>query len=215
MKLKRARGITGGLSQTSKMPCSSYSLPAIRCKTGSKLHVKDNTVCSQCYARKGMYRFGRVQKAQQKRLDSLNDPLWVEAMAALLANQRFFRWHDSGDIQSVKHLHNIVAVCEETPYTTHWLPTKEVSLVKAYIKKYGITDNLIIRLSAPMIDSKRLKQPNHDQVKTCRSLSKDGITNETLVNTSHICPASQNDGECGDCRACWLTNVEDVIYPMH
>jgi hypothetical protein len=37
MNKKEAKEITGSLTQTSKMPGKSYSLPAWECKTGSKL----------------------------------------------------------------------------------------------------------------------------------------------------------------------------------
>ncbi len=40
--------ITGGLSQTTKMPESSFSIPAKHCKVGSKLREVKGSVCHEC-----------------------------------------------------------------------------------------------------------------------------------------------------------------------
>ena len=45
----------GGISQTSKMPCSSWSLSAFWCKNGSKLNLIKNSSCYGCYALTGNY----------------------------------------------------------------------------------------------------------------------------------------------------------------
>ena len=71
---------------------------------------------------------------------------------ALLINSKkskVFRWHDSGDVQDEAHLIKIFAVCNLTPNTRHWLPTRE-----AWIKKFlpQCPQNLVIRFSAPMVD---------------------------------------------------------------
>ena len=53
----------------------------------------------------------------QRRLARLHDPRWVDAMVVLIDDAPVFRWHDSGDIQSVQHLKNIFEVCKQ--YTGH------------------------------------------------------------------------------------------------
>ena len=125
MLKKEARKITGGLSKPSKMPGPAYNLPAQRCITGAKLVKVPGSVCAGCYALKGRYRFKNVQDALNRRLKALEDPRWVEAMVELVTGEKHFRWHDSGDIQSEKHLLNIFEVCKRTPATAHWLPTRE------------------------------------------------------------------------------------------
>ena len=57
-------------------------------------------------------------------MDSLDHPQWVQAMVVLIDKQPWFRWHDSGDIQSLEHLEKIFEVCRLTPETSHWLPTR-------------------------------------------------------------------------------------------
>ena len=45
----------GGISQTEKMPCASWSLSAFKCNVGGKLANIKNSVCYGCYAMKGNY----------------------------------------------------------------------------------------------------------------------------------------------------------------
>jgi hypothetical protein len=67
-------------------------------------------------------------------LDSINHPLWTQAMATSIIETKtgFFRWHDSGDLQSLDHLKKIFEVCNLTPGIQHWLPTREASIIVAY-----------------------------------------------------------------------------------
>ena len=104
MLKKEAREITGGLSAPNKMPGPSINLPAVACITGAKLVKVKGSTCSGCYALKGRYRFQNVKDAMQRRLAKLHDPRWIDAMVTLIDKQPVFRWHDSGDIQSVQHL---------------------------------------------------------------------------------------------------------------
>ena len=95
----------------------------------------------------------KIEPAQHARLDSLSDPLWVDAMVAHIGNDSYFRWHDSGDLQGLGHLEKIAAVAVATPNCKHWLPTREYSMVKSYIAKHGaLPGNLIVRLSAMHVD---------------------------------------------------------------
>ena len=117
---KAARAITGGLSSPGKMPCHSYGLPAAECTVGSQLRGVAGSVCEDCYALKGSYQmYPEVIPAQYRRLASLSDPQWADAMVTLIGwnerHSRVFRWHDSGDIQSVAHLALIAEVCERLP----------------------------------------------------------------------------------------------------
>ena len=130
MLKKEAERITGGLSAPGKMPEGSYNLPASACQTGAKLREIPDTPCYKCYAFKGRYNFPNVKAALQRRLASLKDPRWTEAMTVLVKGKKHFRWHDSGDLQSVTHLANIMKVAKATPETSHWLPTQERKLMK-------------------------------------------------------------------------------------
>ena len=147
-----AEKITGGLSAPGKMPEGSYNLPANMCQTGAKLREIEGTPCYDCYAFNGRYNFPNVKDALTRRLESLTHPQWVEAMAVLIKGKKHFRWHDSGDLQSVQHLKNIFEVCKLTPDTMHWLPTQERQYLP--LNTDSIPKNLLIRLSNAKNDTK-------------------------------------------------------------
>ena len=203
--IKTAESIIGGLTTTSKMPSLSLSLPAKECNKGSKLREIKGSVCFNCYAMKGCYSWKPVQKAQYKRLKALAHPQWVDAMVYLINNKKrvsesgVFRWHDSGDIQSLEHFENILKVVRATPNIKHWLPTKESQLIKTY--KGSIPDNLVIRLSGSMVNGKAPKYSNTSVV----------TTNSDMAT----CRAFENAGACGDCRKCWNKDIKNITYYIH
>ena len=146
MLIKDAKKITDSFTKTSKMPGLSYSLPAWECKTGSKLRKIKGSVCASCYALKGNYtRYKAIKAAQYVRLEALKDTKWIAAMVAQIIRQKYFRWHDAGDIQDMKHLYKIFRVCELTPETRHWMPTREAQFLKQ-VKPEEVPKNLIIRI---------------------------------------------------------------------
>ena len=153
MLKKEAKKITGGLSAPGKMPEGSYNLPASACQTGQILAKVKDTPCAGCYALKGRYRFPNVKDALQRRLKSLMHPRWTEAMTVLVKGKKHFRWHDSGNIQSVAHPKKIFEVCNNTPGTMHWLPTQE----RKYLPLGSYPKNLVIRLS----NAKNNTAPGH------------------------------------------------------
>jgi hypothetical protein len=218
MNSKEAKDITGGLTGTSKMPCPSYSLPAQACKMGSKLVSIKGSVCEGCYALKGFYRFKQGRNARDVRLASIYNPKWVSAMSFLVKNRKdnaFFRWHDSGDIQSIMHLGNIMTVAKNTPDTKHWLPTREYKLLTDYVEGgLEIPSNMYVRVSTYMIDgvpplefARKLNE--HDNVEGFI-----GVSSVSKDKDEANCPAYNQGGMCGDCRVCWTTK-ENITYPFH
>lgn len=201
--------IVGGLSEPSKMPCHSFSIPARHCLTGQKLRDIEGSICSKCYALKGRYGFPNVQHALERRFEALNNPQWVSAMAWLLNNVErsgFFRWHDSGDLQSVEHLSRIVEVCNLTPNVKHWLPTREFGIVGNFIRGGGvIPENLTIRFSALMFDGE-------PPITAARNL---GVQVSSASKENFTCPASKQENRCGDCRACWDKSHFNISYKKH
>ena len=201
MLKKEAREITGGLSKPSKMPGPAHNLPAQACKTGAKLVKIPGSVCAGCYALKGRYRFKNVQQALQRRLRALEDPRWVAAMVTLIKDQDWFRWHDSGDIQSLEHLKNIFKVCKQTPNTKHWMPTREAQFLKD-IDPATVPPNLIIRMSSHMIGQGPVKQWAW-------------TSTVSTAPEARTCPAPDQGNECKDCRACWDRDVANICYGKH
>ena len=199
MKTSEAWQLVGGLSKPSKMPGWSIGLPAKECKTGGKLQKVKGSVCYDCYALKGCYVFKVVQQAQYRRLAAIKDPQWVEAMAHLINSKRprVFRWHDSGDVQDLEHLQKIYEVCRLTPSKRHWMPTRE-AWIKAHLQEKP--DNLVIRLSSPMVDQGPVTSwPN----------------TSTVVTSGASCPAPKQNNECGSCRQCWDSSIKNISYGKH
>jgi len=200
MYKKDAKKIVHGLTRTSKMPGFSYSLPAAMCQTGAKLRKIPGTPCFGCYAFKGNYaRYPAIKAAQYRRLESLENPRWVDAMVALVTGFEVFRWHDAGDLQSIGHLKKIFEVCERTPETRHWLPTQE----RKYLPLPGSTipKNLVIRLSSSRINGPEPKAWEH--------------SSSVVTDGSETCPAPKQGGKCLSCRACWSPAVKHVKYGKH
>ena len=217
--MKEAQLHIRSLSNPSKMNTYGYSISAHECNVGGRLAKIEGTVCSLCYAKKGRYVFEAVQKCMAIRLDLINnDPLWTDAMIFILNRKKYkgkkldiFRWHDSGDLQSMEHLTKIAEIAEQTPQIEHWLPTKESPLVREWIKTHDIPDNLNIRISASMING----------VVT----HVDGCTTSIVVTKDMLgkmdgfdCPvyADPNHGKgCGDCDACYKKTVSNINYQAH
>jgi len=207
--LKQWWETVGGLSEPSKMPCYSYSIPTDNCKKGMKLAQIKNSVCSKCYCHnRGNYRLPWVKKTQQKRLNSINNPKWVESMTGLIKHKEYsgyFRFFDSGDIQSVAHLKQIVQIARNLPRIKFWLPTKEYGFIQTFLRSDSFPKNLTVRLSAYMIEGK----PPTTLAKRL------GVQTSTVSKTAYTCPASKQGNQCLTCRKCWNKKIENIAYKSH
>jgi len=219
----------GKLSAPSKMPGYAWGIPASRCITGSKLRLQKGTSCEKCYACKGRFLWPNVQTAYERRYQAwANDPNWGMLIAQLIALQTpigdpYFRWFDSGDLQSVKMLHDISDVCERLPDIQFWLPTQERGFVREFLESRSLPNNLVVRVSAPEIGGPRPQ--GHDCTSTVLPRIPKGhgarwdrwearVARSTAART--YCPATISDKyECGSCRACWDPNVSNVVYLEH
>jgi len=201
MRIEKAKEITGSLSKPSKMPGHAYGLPAKECKTGGKLQKVKGSTCYGCYALKGCYVFKVVQAAQYKRLKAIRHPLWVKAMTLQISNKKtkYFRWHDSGDIQDLKHLAKIFKVARNTPDVNHWLPTREAWTFKWQDRA---PENLKLIFSMPMVDQEAAGGWNYTST----------VVTDPKKAT---CPAPKQGNECKSCRACWDKKVKNVAYLAH
>lgn len=219
MTKKTALALTGhgsGLGNPSKMPGRTTAISANLCKQGMKLAKVKGSVCHGCYAMKNNYQYPSVKTAHQRRFLALTEALtnaqagrrWVGAMAFLInksGGEAYFRWHDAGDIQSPEHLRLIFRVCHLTPNIRHWLPTREVAMVREVLKDTTPPPNLTIRISSFMVGAGPMRR------------LPTGVTTSTVdyTGTTSHCPAYKQDGKCGDCRNCWDKSVANVNYPKH
>ena len=205
-----ARALVGGYSAPSKMPCRGWSIPASTCHTGSRLAAVKGTVCADCYALKGLYRLPIVQTALAKRLSTAaNLAQWTRnhiRLIPLVETSGFFRWFDSGDLQSIAMLGAIADIARALPQIRFWLPTKEHAFVKAWLARGNtVPDNLTIRLSAFKLGA------------PAPALAAQlGVQASTVgARTGRRCPAPKQDNACLDCRACWDKKNHSINYKQH
>jgi len=218
--LKAAQCSCGTLGFPSKMPGTAYGIPAQACILGAKLAKIPGTTCEDCYALKNNYTYPSVKKSQATRLASLDNPQWVEGMVFQILRAHGFitgkvhrklkspgwhRWHDAGDVQSIRHLANICEVARRTPQIRHWLPIRENGMLQAYRKSGGqVPGNLCIRVSAIKVDGAPTTQ-----WPTTSTVHKNGPAR------GNTCPAPLQDNACGPCRNCWDNNIPNVSYHKH
>ena len=205
---KAAEARVGGHSHTTAMPGPSFGTPAWECITGSKLAKIPGSVCFKCYARKNAYTYPNTVKPNYRRFNGLLSPTWVADMAASLKPGEYFRWHDTGDVQSISHLIRIVSVAYLRPDVYFWLPTKEKAFKRQFERAGGIfPPNLATRRSAAMRNA---------YLSDSEGLSSMVYTDKASVpEGTHICPKPVQQGKCGDCRACWSKDVLRVAYKEH
>lgn len=217
MLVKEAKEIAAISNRNSKMPGSTYAQDSFACKVGSRLAQVKGSVCEGCYARRIQKMRPSVHKGWTRNYESFlslvdkNPDQWVAACVfqinrmALKSGEMFHRWFDSGDLDSVAQLDCIVKVAKQTPNVSHWLPTRELAIVKKWKQANGdFPSNLVIRISSPMVGDAPLSWPNTSTVHR-----KDSKV------YGHECPAPKQGNACGDCRACWNQSVSNVSYKKH
>ena len=154
----------------------------------------------------------KTQRAYERRLERFEDPQWLEAMVKLVywqmaeSGEPYFRWFDSGDLQSVEMLQRIVTVARHTPEIWHWLPTREYRIVAQYLANDSFPPNFVVRVSAPLVDG---QAPQQFGLPT-------STVHDQKAAQGFACAANEsNPRDCGECRACWDATVGNVSYPLH
>ena len=208
------------LSKTSKMPGKSFSIPSSLCKMGSKLSLIEGSVCSKCYAKKGSYCYPAVKSLRQGNYDHYieNKDTFIDDLKTLIQAEYlntgvpYFRWFDSGDLQSYAMLSDMVRIAYALPHIQFWLPTKELDLIKQLVSNYDdmelqLPANINIRVSVFMVDGNYLDFSSMNQsIQQTRVISKD--TPE--LDSEYVCL-----GKCVECNyACWDDTV-NVAYIKH
>lgn len=238
MTLGQARAIVGSLGFPSKMPGTSYGLPAAACKIGSKLAKIPGTVCSICYALSGgaKYQMPRAALGQRKRLAAITHSMWVEAMVFLLVHVHSgpikvdlgiagvrllrkggsrFRWNVPGfhrwhDSGDLQSVEHLANICEVACRTPR---------IKHWVptQEIGMVRAYIARggvVPANLVI--RLSSVSFDdgprRAWPHTSAVYSGIA---PLSPGHGCPAHDQHNECRGCRACWSPDVAHVLYKMH
>ena len=198
------------ISVTSKLDgVRSWSLEALETCPGS-LAAPGQLVdaCAGCYATTGNYRFANVKAPRAHNKKDWQRLAWVDDMVNELQNDRYFRWFDSGDMYTLPLAEKILEVMRRTPWVNHWLPTRMYKFPKyrLVLAEMQALKNVSVRFSSDSVTGEYTKGlhgsviiPAPDQVK----------------RGTKLCEAYDNNGACGDCRACYDKKIKVIAYPAH
>lgn len=160
--------------------------------------------------KRGNYTFSFIQNVLNKRRKAFNHKKFVKALSTVInqtESSGYFRLFDSGDLQSVQMLRKICLVAKSCPNIKFWLPSKEVNIIKSYLKKYkSFPKNLTVRISSYMIEQEPLTI-----AKTLGLVTSTVSRDNNKVN----CLAEKQGHKCLLCRACWDGNISNICYKKH
>jgi hypothetical protein len=195
------------LSQTTKMPGKSWSLPAGSTCPGSH----DSTgqvipVCKACYAKTGNYTYPKPAAAREYNRQDWKRDEWVAEMITELSMETWFRWFDSGDVYHPELAVKILAVIRGTPNTRHWMPTRSYTVprIRAVLEQIRLEPNAVVRYSSDSI--------------TGEYSAEHGSTVIPFADwptTASVCPSSTQEGKCMSCRNCWDRSIPTIAYVGH
>lgn len=206
--------LPGLLTNTSKMPCPSWSLPAGKACPGAK--YGEGSICGQCYATKGNYGVPMVKHVQHERftwtLALMKSPAGQDAFVEYMARAikatglPYFRVHDSGDLFSPAYTRCWQRIARKLSHIRFWFPTRSYRIANLLpaIQELAASPNVTVRPSALMLDAAPPVIPG--------LAAGSGATHSKEAAT---CPAYRQDGECRDCRHCWDNASVPVLYPLH
>lgn len=214
------------LTQTTKMPGPSWSLPAHRACPRA-----NGTICDSCYASKGCYQYPSTRKAQDVRFHWTVESMrtsegllsWVETMVAAIAETgcSHFRVHDSGDMFNARYAGAWLEICIRLPHVKFWIPTRAwqipaggpfpmfdmtVDPVMTVLRKLARLPNVTVRPSALNFG---------DHAPRVDGLHAGSTAAMPDVFRAFQCVAPKQGGQCGDCRTCWEAKGTPVSYCKH
>lgn len=126
---------------------------------------------------------------------------------------RYFRFLDSGDIQSVQHLENMAEIARQLPHIKFWISSREITIIREWFEAgHKRPKNLSIRVSANIING-----PLPYAFAKRYGIGVSGVhTKDKLPQPPiRICEANTRGGVCGPCRMCWDNRIKAVSYKLH
>lgn len=198
------------LSRVSKLDgIRSWSLTALLDCPGSR--NDDGSIvlpCQGCYARGGLYHMQTVRAVREHNRQDWQREGWVADMVAELDKERYFRWFDSGDIYTVELAERILEVMQQTPWCSHWLPTRMMKFPKfaSVFARMQALPNVKVRFSSDSITGEFTPGLHGSTIVSDESQVQEGV---------FLCRAYENGGRCSGCRACYSQDVPMVAYKTH
>jgi len=164
--------------------------------------------CQGCYATTGNYRFANVKAPRAHNKLDWQRLAWSDDMVAELARDTHFRWFDSGDAYTLALAEKMLEVMRRTPWVKHWLPTRMYKFPKFRIvlSEMQALKNVSVRFSSDSVTGDYTKGLHGSVIIPTPADAKRGMK---------LCGAYDNNGQCGDCRACYDKKVKVIAYPAH
>jgi hypothetical protein len=183
----------------------NFSIPAGNDKLSGKITCPFADGCLKfCYAKKGMYSFGNVQRALTERYQATKKDNFVSVMVSEISRKRtdkqiYIRIHDSGDFYSPKYLNKWFEIARELPNVRFYAYTKSHD----FFRGIELPENFDITLSiGSKLDSK-LNRQTEKHAEIFDSLEE--LKNEGYIN------ASEYDLYCTK----WYNNTNKVGLVIH
>lgn len=114
----------------------NFSIPAGNDKKSGKITCPFAGSCLKlCYAKRGMYRFGNVERALTKRYEASKEENFVQTITDELAKvkkdkQTYVRIHDSGDFYSPSYFQKWLQIARLNPSVRFYAYTKSHSFIR-------------------------------------------------------------------------------------
>jgi hypothetical protein len=195
------------LSQTTKMPGKSWSLPAGTTCPGSHDHTGQVVpACAVCYAKVGNYAYPAPTRAREHNRQDWKRDDWVADMIQELSHEQWFRWFDSGDIHHPNLARKILEVIRGTPNTRHWIPTRSfvVPRIRELLEQIQLEPNATVRYSSGSVTGEYTAEHGSTV-----------IPHVDWPTTASVCPSSQQGNRCLHCRKCWDKSIPVIAYVGH
>jgi hypothetical protein len=114
----------------------NFSIPAGNDKKSGKITCPFAGSCLKlCYAKRGMYRFGNVERALTKRYEASKEENFVQNITNELTKvkkdkQIYVRIHDSGDFYSPTYFQKWLEIAKNNPSARFYAYTKSHSFIR-------------------------------------------------------------------------------------
>ncbi len=141
----------------------NFSIPAGNDKASGKITCPFAGSClSLCYAKKGMYRFGNVERALSKRYEASKQENFVDRITWELSRvkkdkQIYVRIHDSGDFYSPTYFAKWLEIARLNPSVRFYAYTKSHSFIRG---NFAIPENMDLIFSLGSTRDELIDQEN-------------------------------------------------------
>ena len=165
----------------------NFSIPAGNDKKSGKITCPFAGSCLKlCYAKKGMYRFGNVERALTKRYEASKKADFVERINNELKKvkkgiQVYVRIHDSGDFYSPTYFEKWLEIARLNPSVRFYAYTKSHSFIRGIELPENV--DLIFSLGSKNDELIDVEKERHSQIfKTSEDMAAAGYTDASYLD---------------------------------